>query len=134
MSDALAATIAVYALGFLSALAFIALLRRRKQSISSSPRDVVALRLRAVRRSRVASVEQRVDALERAVAESAHSAERQDRRRPSQRAIADPDALAALLSLGIRRGEAMARLAAVSEATTTEQRISAALRLPDGGR
>jgi hypothetical protein len=134
MTDAVAAAIAIFGLGLLSGLAAIAGLQRRTRSISPSSRASVALRLRAVRRSRVAAVEQRVDALERVVSSRALSVERHDRARSLRGPVADPDALAALLALGYRRSDAVARLAALGEATsTTEERVAAALRLADEG-
>jgi hypothetical protein len=115
--------------GFLSALTLIAVLQRRTRSLSPSPGPSVALRLRAIRRSRVANVEQRVEALERAA--SSVSAPRNDRTQRSLRPIADPDAVAALLALGYGRREAVARLAAVSDTlSTSEERVAAALRMP----
>lgn len=56
----MAAAIAIFTLGLLSGVALIALLRRRTRSLSPSPRDSVAVRLHAVRRSRVAAVEHRL--------------------------------------------------------------------------
>ena len=133
MSDAVAAAIAVFATGFLSGVALIAMLQRRARSLSPSSRESVSLRLRAIRRSRVANVEQRVEALERAAATV--SAAHHDRTQRSLRPIADREAVEALLALGFRRSEAVARLAAVSEATsTTEERITAALRVADRGQ
>jgi hypothetical protein len=127
----MAAALSVFAGGFLSALTLIAVLQRRTRSVSPSPRESVSLRLRPVRRSRVAAVEQRVDLLERAAASGALSVASRARPQRPQRPIADPEAVAALLALGYRRSEAVARLAAVSEATTTtEDRIRAALRTP----
>lgn len=134
MSEAVVAAVAVYALGFLSALALIAVLQMRAQSISPSPRASVALRLHSVRRSRVAGVEHRLDALERAVSQRA-AAEHRGGVQGSPPPIADGDAVAALLALGYRRSEAVARLAAISDVTsTTEERITAVLRSVDGGR
>jgi hypothetical protein len=127
MSDALAAAIAIFALGFLSALALIAVLQRRTQSVGPAPRESVVLRLRAVRPSRLAAVERRLDAFERATAASALSLARHARPQRSQRPIADADALAALAALGYSRSEAAARLAAIADGGSTEERVKAAL-------
>src|SRR5438552_18125280 len=103
MNEELAAAFAIYGLGVLSGIALVALLQCRARSRSTSSPGSVSLRLRAVRRSRVAVIEQRLDAVERAVASVPSSAERRGRPQKSARPIADPDALEALLSLGYRR-------------------------------
>jgi hypothetical protein len=126
MSEVVAALV-IYAFGFLSALAFIALLQRRTRSISPSAHESIALRLRAVRRSRVAKVEQRVDALERAVSQRAVP-EHRGGVQGSPRPITDGDAIAGLLALGYRRSEAVARLAAIADGGSTEERVRAALQ------
>lgn len=124
MTDPVAAAIA---LGLLSGVALIAVLQRRARSIRKPPTDSTALRLRAVRRSRVAKVEQRVEALERALSQRA-APDHRGRVQGSPRPIADGDAIAALLALGYRRSEAVARLAAISDGGSTEERVRAALQ------
>src|SRR5436190_20936387 len=74
MNEVAFAATTVFAFGFLSGLAVAAAVRRIVRA--QRPPNPVALRLRAVRRSRVALVEQRLDALERATTSVAGSPER----------------------------------------------------------
>jgi hypothetical protein len=129
MNEAAFAATTVFAFGFLSGLAVAAAVRWSDRVRAHPSRDSVALRLRAVRRSRVAVVEQRLAALEHALASARVSAERRGRPHQPSRPTADPDALEALLALGYRRTEAVAFLAAVPDAVrSTEDRVAAVLR------
>ena len=132
MSDDLAAALVIFAFGLLSGVALTAVLWRRTRAISPSPRESVTLRMRAIRRTRVANIEQRVEALEeRAVAPRAIATKRHE---CAQQSTADSDAIEALIALGFRRSEAVARLAAVGDAQSTTDRVTAVLRSVDRGR
>src|SRR5438105_5644513 len=134
MNEIVAAAVATFVFGFLSGIGLAAALRRRGQVARWVELDPVTVRLRAVRRSRVAVVEQRLAALEHAVTRVSPPVARPGRVQTSPRDVVDPDALEALQALGYRRGDARTKLSAIpADVTTTEERIAAVLRASGSG-
>jgi Holliday junction resolvasome RuvABC DNA-binding subunit len=88
--------------------------------------DGVSMRVRAIRRSRIVNLEDRLDALEQTIGNASSAGAR-------SRFQGDPDALEALLSLGYGRREAAALLAATPDGNTAE-RVAAALKVAGASR
>ena len=124
MNDALVAGLTVFGLGIVAGLALSAALRPRLP-VAKKPSGVsVALRLRAIRRSRASLLDERVAALERATA--AFRPTGRVHRRPNP--VVDLDALHALTALGYSKRDASARLVGLADGLSTPERVAAALR------
>ncbi len=131
MSDAVAAVLIVFVFGFLTGVAFAAALRRGAGHARPSRDASVALRLRAVRRSRATLVSQRLDALEEAVNQDHPVRRQRDGATGATEPVPD-DAVTALRSLGYPTKAAVAALTRAGPHGSTEQAVLAALKVMHG--